>query len=268
MNYINKDSIYGLMNKYCEYDTSQSFWKNRKHSKKVVCCDYEEYDNFCDEINYMYLNNPTGIKGEYSVNQIRSIIDESFLGNNLTRQNHREIFETVRKYYTKIRVRTSFEDFNKYYEKLIEMIEIWRYELGYKYRWQEHAGIDKAFFIRCLDENFFNNYLVYLFFIEDEDVLVGYSVMPKKYSLNENGLNEASYIIRKTRNIVYDKKLRNITEYIDWYTFQDYLLKNKLNNIIINWGCSSGGVEWYKEHKWPLYDKEKKWFLKKKNIQK
>ena len=268
MNYVNKDSIYGLMNKYCEYDTSQSFWKNRKHSKKVVCCDYEEYDNSCNEINYMYLDNPIGIKGEYSVNQIRSIIDESFLGNNLTRQNHREIFETVRKYYTKIRVRTSFEDFNKYYEKLIEMIEIWRYELGYKYRWQEHAGIDKAFFIRCLDENFFNNYLVYLFFIEDEDVLVGYSVMPKKYSLNENGLNEASYIIRKTRNIVYDKKLRNITEYIDWYTFHDYLLKNKLNNIIINWGCSGGGVEWYKEHKWPLYDKEKKWFLKKKNIQK
>ena len=264
MNYINNDSIYGLMNRFCDYETEHSFWKNKKHTKKVICVDYIE--DSCPEVNYMYLNNPTGIKGEYSINQIRSIIDESFLGNNLNRKNHQEIFETVRKYYRKIRVRTSFEDFNKYYEKLMEMIEAWRYELGYKYRWQEHAGIDKAFFIRCLSEKFFNNYFVYLFFLEDEDILVGYSVMPKRYSLNENKINESSYIIRKTLDVIDGKKLRNITEYIDWYTFQDYLLKNNLDKIIINWGCSSGGVEWYKEHKWPLYNKQEKWFVKIKKL--
>ena len=263
MNYINKYSIYGLMNKFCEYVTECSFWKNKKHSKKVICNHYVE-DNSCNEISYMYLDDPTNVKGEFSMNQICSVIDDSFLIDNLDRKNHKEIFETYRKYRNKIVVKSSFEDFNKYYESLMEMIQKWRYELGYKYRWQEHAGIDKAFFMRCLNVYFFNNYIINLFFYDE--TLVGYSVMPKYYVTNEDNLNEVSYVIRKTLDVIDDNiKLRNITEYIDWWTFQDFLVRNNLDKIVINWGCSSGGVEWYKEHKWPLYKKEKKFFLKIKN---
>ena len=36
-------------------------------------------------------------------------------------------------------------------------------------------------------------------------------------------------------------------------------------DFLINWGCSSGGVHWYKTHKWPLYSTTPRWFMTIKN---
>ena len=32
-------------------------------------------------------------------------------------------------------------------------------------------------------------------------------------------------------------------------------------DFLINWGCSDGGVYWYKTHKWPVYKIVPKWFV-------
>ena len=84
-------------------------------------------------------------------------------------------------------------------------------------------------------------------------------MIEKSIYKNEENLFETSYLIRKC--LVENR--RNLTEYIDWYTFNETMEKNSLEKeegIVINWGCSSGGVAWYKKNKWPIYKLEKKWF--------
>ena len=272
-NYINELSLQGMMNKFCTQIDDKSYWKDKKHTKLIVCRDmnYDIPENV-KEISYMYLNEkPNNVKGVSYMYQIESIIDDTFLPNNIKRTNHKEIYETYHKYRNKVEVINEPGLISKYYNKIIEMIEQWRYTLGMKYHWQERAGVDKAFFERYINniDEYSTLYTVNLFFYKVNDmckVLVGYSIMPDNYEKNEDNINEVSYMLRKCiTNFVYEDKeynLRNITEYIDWYTFTDYMSRNQLNKLIINWGCSTGGVAWYKEHKWPLYKKEQKWFVK------
>ena len=74
---------------------------------------------------------------------------------------------------------------------------------------------------------------------------------------------EYKYLTRKCLNV---RGTRNLTELIDYLTFRELFRANgeQEGDFILNWGASSGGVKWYKEHKWPLYDKEWKWFYKEK----
>ena len=53
MNYINKISIYGLMNKNCLIDDSSyenSFWKNKSKTKLVKLVDYKDYKDILKEL--------------------------------------------------------------------------------------------------------------------------------------------------------------------------------------------------------------------------
>ena len=75
-----------------------------------------------------------------------------------------------------------------------------------------------------------------------EDKVVGYSVIEHNSSFENNGY---IYLIRKSL-IDY----RNLCLYIDYDTFREKL--NYENNIIVNWGCSSGGVKKYKLSKFKL----------------
>ena len=139
MNYINKISIYGLMNKNCLIDDSSyenSFWKNKSKTKLVKLVDYKDYEDILKDnpnikqISYMYLDKSPDTNKKFfsSCEQIESIIDKSFLRKNLTRKNHREVFETVRKFDKVIYVEKNNIDFIKNnYNDILKMIEEWRF---------------------------------------------------------------------------------------------------------------------------------------------
>ena len=269
MNYVNSISIYGFMNKNSFIDEDSiglTFWK--KKDKKYICICRDNFNNYdinnFDKISYMYMEKPLNIKGETSMDEITSIIDKTYLENILCRQNHKEIYETYRKYYNKIKVINDIDYIKIRYNDIINMIETWRYADygGMKYMWQERAGIDKAFITRYLNDIYLqNNCILYLFIYNETNDIIGYSVIPKLYELNDEQLPVYSYMLRKCILKSNNYNLRNITEYIDWYTFNETLKNNNFDKIIINWGCSTGGVKWYKIHKWPLYKLEKKYFL-------
>lgn len=264
-------SIYGLMNKNCfiSPDSSElSFWKTKSKSKLVKCVDPLDIEVFSashpevKQINYMYLDSPTNVTGESSMDQIESIIDSSFLLGKINRRNHKDIFESIQKYKKTICVETDFEHVKNREKDIVSMIETWRYSQsgGMKYGWIEHAGIDKACVRRYLsDPDFRARVDFYLFLDKVSGKVIGYSMIERTLYLNlhrNDDLFEVPYLIRKC----LVEGLRNITEYIDWYTFNDVMRKNGLNELIVNWGCSSGGVHWYKTHKWPVYKIEKKLF--------
>lgn len=269
MNYANSLSIYGFMNKNCSLiDNSLSFWKTKSHTQLVKCGGglLDSIPESVQKMSYMYLDEDPQIKGTYKIEQITSKIDTSFWTENLNRHNHREIFETYRKYKTKIEVYSDVEYIKEHLNDIIAMIEEWRYADygGMKYMWQERAGVDKAFFQRYVNDEFLQDQLsVYVFVHKELDnKIIGYSVMPNIYCHNKKyDIPEVSYMLRKCL-LKNDKvNLRNITEYIDWWTFEATMVKFRLVEIAINWGCSDKGVKWYKEHKWPVLYKEDKWFL-------
>ena len=210
----------------------------------------------------MYLDEPLNVKGEFKMEQITSIIDNTYNIDNLCRQNHKEIYETYRKYKDKIIVNTDISYIESRYDDIFDMIETWRYADygGMKYMWQERAGVDKSFIKRYLENTWLqDNSLIYLFTYKDTEDIIGYSVMPKVYEI-ENDIPMFSYMLRKCILKSDKYNLRNITEYIDWYTFNDTLRTYNFDKILINWGCSEKGVKWYKIHKWDLYKLENKWF--------
>ena len=211
-------------------------------------------------MSFMYLDSSSGLKGESTMDQIESIIDRSFLTKNISRRNHRELFETIQKYKKSIYVEADFEHVKKRLNEAIDMVEAWRYsdKGGMKYGWVEHAGIDKACIKKYVeDEEFRSKVDFYLFMDSSNDRIVGYSMIEKTVYQNEAGLPESPYLIRKCLT----EGRRNITEYVDWWTFDKTMEKNALDSLIVNWGCSSGGVHWYKTHKWPVWKTEKKWFV-------
>lgn len=267
MNYVNSLSIYGFMNKNCQkIDNSLSFWKTKSHSQLVSCIKpLDIIPENVQKISYMYLDKDPGIKGTYMTEQITSIIDNTFLKDNLTRKNHKEIFETYRKYQSRITVHEDLNYIQRHYDDIIEMIEEWRYADygGMKYMWQERAGVDKAFFKKYLEDIFLQDQIsVYIFTHNELDnKIIGYSVMPNIYSINDHHVPEVSYMLRKCL-LKNDKvNLRNITEYIDWITFCNTMKNLNIDILAVNWGCSDKGVKWYKEHKWPLLYKENKYFV-------
>ena len=89
-----------------------------------------------------------------------------------------------------------------------------------------------------------------------DDKVVGYSVMEHYPSFENHG---HVYLIRKSIS-----DYRNLCLYIDYDTFRE---KTKYeNSIIINWGCSSGGVKKYKLNKFKLaYIKKLYFYNLKKN---
>lgn len=279
-NYINENSIWGLMNRYAslnkEIGTGLSFFKT-KNKKKVVFFEKQskEIEDQFSQVNYMYLNKDPNIKGSYSVDQITSIID-SELFNNPRGKKYREIRETVNKYSFSKHINV-YGLYPSNVKDVLDMIEEWRYlnNGGMKYGWQEHAGIDKAIVIRYINKylsnkndrsenkdfpNVYTNLRGYVFYLNGK--CIGYSIIDLTPTEND-GLPEFKYLTRKVLNL---KELRNITEYIDHQTFfNTWLINNRPPKFLINWGCSSGGVKWYKTHKWSLYKLEKKWFYTIKN---
>jgi len=269
MNYITPVSIYGLMNKNCFMSStspSESFWKTRAQTKLVKCVESLDVKSFVKshpdlkQISFMYLDSPSGLKGESAMEQIESAIDSSFLEGTISRPKHRDLFESIQKYKKTIRVADDFECVKKRFDEILAMIERWRYSQrgGMKYGWVEHAGIDKACIRKYLEDEDFRSKVDFYLFVDStkSDEIVGYSMIEKKIYTNEEGLSEIPYLVRKCLT----EGRRNITEYVDWWTFNKTMKKNGLDKLIINWGCSSGGVHWYKTHKWPVYKLEKKWF--------
>lgn len=269
MNYVTPVSIYGLMNKNCFINPdspSRSFWKTRAQTKLTKCVSPLDIATFSSnhpeikQINFMYLDAPIGsIKGEILMDQIESVIDSSFLEGNITRPKHRDLFESIQKYKKAINVITDADLVKSRLDEIIAMIEAWRYSQqgGMKYGWVEHAGIDKACIRKYVeDEDFRNKVDFYLFVDSTSNKVVGYSMAEKKIYTNDESIPEMVYLVRKCLT----EGRRNITEYVDWWTFNKTMKKNSLDRLIVNWGCSSGGVHWYKTHKWPVYKIEKKWF--------
>ena len=269
INYVDNVSIWGLMNSYCSIldDVEFSFAKNKAKTKVTVTHKIKdkEFEDLYDEVNYMYIDDEIDEKGAYSSEQIISII--SYNDIEPTRKSNRELYETIHKYHKCIKTINLEYDSNIGCQDILNMIEQWRYSNkgGMKYRWNEHAGIDKAFFRRYfLDNDFKKKYNVFIFVHEATNKIIGYSVIPKKVSFVHDDMEGYNYVIRKClledEEINKSMSLRNITLYIDWVTFHRIHTINK--PILINWGCSSGGVKKYKISKWPLYDLTKKWFYK------
>ena len=95
-----------------------------------------------------------------------------------------------------------------------------------------------------------------------DNEVVGYSCIEKVSSYSIDGKPEFKYLTRKVLSI---EGRRNLTEYIDYKTIElVHSLNPHFEHVLVNWGASSGGVHWYKSHKFPLYSIEKKWFCSKK----
>lgn len=263
-NYINERSIVGLMNKngiICT-DYPLSFYKVKNKSKIVVCgnrLSLEEESKY-KQVNYMYLDIDPKIKGSNKMTQVISEINSKEMFHSLPGKKYREIRETIHKY---LRMKNNnqlrIEELNiDNYQDVINMIDEWEYSEkgGLKYMWQSHPGIDKNVINRYVNEEL-NNCFALIFYIDNK--CVGYSCCEQGLFNTNN--QEIKYLTRKSLN-----NYRNLTLFIDWYTF--YILHLQIgfnNNFKINWGCSSKGVLDYKVKKWPVYSLEDKWFLTIKN---
>lgn len=256
--YVNNISIYGLMNRNAFIDETSpglSFYKNKDRSKITVCRNRlaEELERNYKQINYMYLDSEPSIKNSYSMSQVTSIISSDYF-TGMPGKKFIDLRHTVNQLSKKIKAVPLSVEMLK---DVDAMIEGWRYDDngGMKYGWQEHAGIDKAIVTKyCTDSDFRIFTFGYAFYYDY--ICIGYAIMSKEPSEFHNGIPEFSYLTRKVRNIY---KLRNLTEYIDWFMFSKVYGICK-SDFLINWGCSSKGVLWYKTHKWPVYKLEEKWF--------
>lgn len=234
-------------------DYPLSYYKVKNKSKVVICKNRisEDEEKQYKYISYMYLDNDPGIKGAYSKNNVLSIIDKGYF-TNMSGNRYRHIRHAVNRWKNKISVDILS---HKNLGDVLDMIEKWRWDEngGYKYRWQEHAGIDKALVNKiCNDE--VKDILGLVFYYEDE--CVAYSTISTDFNIVDN-LPEFHYLTRKVR--VRDD-LKHLTEFVDWFTFRA-IYPRCLSDFIINWGASDGGVYWYKTHKWPLYKLEPTWFV-------
>lgn len=275
-NYINKHSILGLMNKnaYLNIDVTElSFYKTKAKNKVVFFKELSEEDEAkYTEVNYMYLDEKPErkIKGMYKMSEVISVFDNKYF-RNIRLCTDKELYQTLRKYRINREELKIIEfsqvnpaDYKELQEDIVKMIEVWRYsdKGGMKYGWQEHAGIDKAFF-----ERFFkmkpeeqDEYQV-LFFVY-QGTLMGYSVIEKEPDIN----GEYKYLIRKCITESPDGAgWRNLCLYIDYITFEQLWMRNDLNKFYVNWGASSRGALWYKMHKFPLFATEDRWFATVKN---
>ena len=255
-NYVNKLSIYGLMNSNCKILVNKlGFWKTKNHNKLVLCEDNIDNIDLSNtlKISMMYLDKVNHNKEFWNSNgyemskiteteEIFSYIDKDFF-NKLNRTNNKEVYETLRKYDNWKMINKMFvvDYSDDIYGDILIMIKEWATTSGKKYGFLRHDGIDKAFFKRLKDKEI-NKDLYDIRIYKIEDKVVGYSVIEHNSSFENNGY---IYLIRKSL-IDY----RNLCLYIDYDTFREKL--NYENNIIVNWGCSSGGVKKYKLSKFKL----------------
>lgn len=255
-NYVNKLSIYGLMNSNCKILVNKlGFWKTKNHNKLVLCEDNIDNIDLSNtlKISMMYLDKVNHNKEFWNsigyemskiteAEEIFSYIDKDFF-NKLNRTDNKEVYETLRKYDNWKMINKMFvvDYSDDIYDDILIMIKEWATTSGKKYGFLRHDGIDKAFFKRLKDKEI-NKDLYDIRIYKIEDKVVGYSVIEHNSSFENNGY---IYLIRKSL-IDY----RNLCLYIDYDTFREKL--NYENNIIVNWGCSSGGVKKYKLSKFKL----------------
>ena len=269
-NYVNSSSIYGLMNSNCKIlDNKIGFWKSKSHNKLVLCEDNVNGINLSDtsKISMMYLDKVNydkefwnskgyGMSKITEAEEIFSYIDKEFFSK-LNRTVNKEVYETLRKYdnWRKSGKMTVVGYSDDIYDDILNMIKEWSSTSGKKYGFFRHDGIDRAFFKRLKNKEI-NKDLYDIRIYKVDDKVVGYSVMEHYPSFENHG---HVYLIRKSIS-----DYRNLCLYIDYDTFRE---KTKYeNNIIINWGCSSGGVKKYKLNKFKLaYIKKLYFYNLKKN---
>ena len=263
-NYVNSSSIYGLMNSNCKIlDDKIGFWKSKSHNKLVLCEDNINGIDLSDtsKISMMYLDKVNYDKEFWNskgydmskiteAEEIFSYIDKLFF-DKLTRTVNKEVYETLRKYdnWRKSEKMTVVDYSDILYDDILNMIKEWSTTSGKKYGFFRHDGIDKAFFKRLKNKEI-NKDLYDIRIYKTDDKVVGYSVIEHYPSFETHG---HVYLIRKAIS-----NYRNLCLYIDYDTFRE---KTKYeNNIIINWGCSSGGVKKYKLNKFKLAYVKKLYF--------
>ena len=269
-NYVNSSSIYGLMNSNCKIlDDNIGFWKSKSHNKLVLCEDNINGIDLSDtsKISMMYLDKVNYDKEFWNskgyemskiteAEEIFSYIDKEFF-DKLTRTVNKEVYETLRKYdnWRKSGKMTVVDYSDILYDDILNMIKEWSTTSGKKYGFFRHDGIDRAFFKRIKNKEI-NKDLYDIRIYKIDDKVVGYSVIEHYPSFETHG---HVYLIRKAIS-----NYRNLCLYIDYDTFRE---KTKYeNNIIINWGCSSGGVKKYKLNKFKLaYIKKLYFYNLKKN---
>ena len=269
-NYVNSSSIYGLMNSNCKIlDNKIGFWKSKSHNKLVLCEDNINGIDLSDtsKISMMYLDKVNYDKEFWNskgydmskiteAEEIFSYIDKEFFSK-LNRTVNKEVYETLRKYdnWRKSGKMTVVDYSDDIYDDILNMIKEWSSTSGKKYGFFRHDGIDRAFFKRLKNKEI-NKDLYDIRIYKANDKVVGYSVIEHYPSFENHG---HVYLIRKA---VTD--FRNLCLYVDYDTFRE---KTKYeNNIIINWGCSSGGVKKYKLNKFKLaYIKKLYFYNLKKN---
>lgn len=279
-NYIDKWTCIAMMNKNCSLLDSEhlGFSKTKSQSKVAAfSLDYKFDPNVHKQVSWLYLDlepDKSQFDSVYSLEEVVSRIDckrmfwteDSRPSYALPGPSMREWRGTVNKW------KRIEKDGRLVVERLdssslqetVDMVEKWRHldNGGMKYGWQERAGCDKALVKRYID-NFegIQDYVTGTVFRLDGEV-VGYSCIEKTSLTAVDGLPEFKYL---TRKVLSTSGRRNLTEYVDYKTLELVHEANpRIKTFLVNWGASSGGVLWYKKHKFPLYSLETKWFASKK----
>jgi len=273
-NYVNRLTCLAMMNKNCVFDSSSGnvrFWKSKARNRLVAFSGDAVAAVGLKQLTRMYLDFDPGVKGSYCMDEIVSEIDclEFFDGIGADRRilNGRRFIDmrgAVNKWSRMMSEgRLTAEPLCAgNLDDVVSMIEKWRYmeNGGMKYMWQERAGCDKAFCARIVSdfEGLASDVISTVFRLDGE--CVAYSTIPKApTSFSEDG---APYVTYLTRKVVNEPGRRALTEFVDWYTFREFHRANPEYGVfLVNWGASTGGVKWYKTHKFPLHDMERKWFV-------
>lgn len=299
-NYCNDNiTLFGMMNKNCSLSQyiPLTFYKTKSQNNIVICnpkldfinimCNTLSMDclskNIYKKISFMYCNDNikeqllsnSYIKDNYSITsykeeEIVSVLDYNYFKNPtdpdfMVGNKYKELRPYIKRYKSIIKVK----NISKSKDDVLEMLDKWKDNetCGKKYGIRCRVGVDKALVERYVSNQFGENLIGFAFYIYNKelkkDTCIGYVITSKEPNNMVDSYPVFSYMCRKVlNNIGY----RNLTEYIDWYVFNHlyklycWKYKKAPKQIFINWGCSSGGVKWYKEHKWPLYKKETKWF--------
>jgi len=279
-NYIDKWTCIAMMNKNCSLldEGVLGFNKTKSGSKvSVFSLDYKFDSSKHKQVSWLYLDeepDKSMFDSVYCLEEIVSKIDCSktfWTGDTrpvgvLAGETNIEWRGTVNKWRKKEKDRVlEVEPLgSSNLEAVLEMVEKWRWldNGGMKYGWQERAGCDKALVKRYVEDfEGMKSHVIGSVFRLDSEV-VGYSCIEKTSTSNVDSIPEFKYLTRKVLN---GAGRRNLTEYIDYRTIESvYEVNPDIKTFLVNWGASSGGVHWYKSHKFPLYSIEKKWFCSKK----
>lgn len=246
MNYVNENSIYGLMNKNCNPDWDNKVIYKNKAKTKIVSFDPNYKNENAKQINYMYLDTPVAdIKCSKEKQIIQGIYNQDYF--ELKSKKNRDMRNTRNKFNKIVKIYTDYD-----LQKVDSFIyDTWFLKRGDQlYGFQCHYGYDRAYFSKWYNNEKFIN-----LFFEIDNRLVGYSVIERYPKKNEKGVDEFVFLLRK----VDVEAGRNICEYVDFKTYE-YIFKNISKEFVVNLGCSSGKLFWYKTTKFPVYELSDKYF--------